>query len=974
MNLPQLEQRHAIAKARHDLLWSRIRSQIAFAEFVAEGKGKAAPENWAPAIAAAKDFAAKAVETTFLERACAAVETALEPLAPAAKAYRVHLVGHAHIDMNWMWSWPETVSVVVDTFSTVLDLLEEFPGFHFSQSQASVYAIVEKFRPDLLGRIAKYVAEGRWEITASHWVECDKNMTGGEALARHILYTRRYLSKLFGDAFPKDGIDIDWAPDTFGHSAQVPAYLRRSGIRYLYLHRPGTWKQPVPELFRWEGPDGSRVLVRNDMKRGYGCVLDPGTMLEITRSVRDSVGLDESMVVYGVGDHGGGPTRRDLLFALEMQSWPIFPTLRFSTAKAFFDAVAPKAESLPLLCGELNTEFTGCYTSQSLVKRSIRLAEARMKDAEFATSLATLAGGPAYPAADFEEQWRNILFLHFHDILPGSCVPDTRTHAHGLFQNAMAFSSSAETRALRYLAGRVDTASIPGASEPDVEFPVNAMLSGQSAGAGIRAAEGAVSDYHGHGGVSSKRPFVLFNPTARDRREVVELTVWDREHWQCPMRMHDLAFEAVLPDGSVKALQVLSKGSEWGHSNVRLLLPVDIPAFGYASVLVREAAPGAEPAACAVPEKERVQSARLTHHCPYSIAERSPMGMENGLVRVTFDRTTGRISSFFDKRANRELIDPASNGAGLEYSVERPHGMTAWLVDSSNPPESPRLTSMRELRGGPYAAAVECVYQAAESSFTVTSSLAAGDDKVRMRLDAIWMQRGTPETGIPNLRFAIPLALTGAVGSYEIPFGSAARPRLRPDEEVPAMRWAHVGGREGGCLLLNECSHGHALEGSTLRLNLLRASYDPDALPELGRHTFGFAIAPAPSTCDGDAFAAIADAYAHPILPIGTPVHGGDLPLSASLVKIQGEAAFAVSGLKLAEDGSSLILRLFETDGQGGTLGVKIDPVLGRLAGAEAVDLHEQPCDSKCVTCSGDTVRITLKPCDIVTVRLSLKK
>ena len=164
-------------------------------------------------------------------------ESLLAPLGAAAKSYTIYCAGHAHIDMNWMWSWPETVGVTIDSFTTVLRLMEEFPQFIFGQSQASVYRIVEEHRPDMLERIAARVREGRWEVTASHWVEGDKNIASGESLCRHLLYTRRYMQELFG-LTPED-VQIDWSPDTFGHAHTVPSYLARGGVRYYYHHRPG---------------------------------------------------------------------------------------------------------------------------------------------------------------------------------------------------------------------------------------------------------------------------------------------------------------------------------------------------------------------------------------------------------------------------------------------------------------------------------------------------------------------------------------------------------------------------------------------------------------------------------------------------------------------------------------------------------------------------------------------------------------
>ena len=156
-----------------------------------------------------------------------------------------------------MWPWPETVAVTNDTFTTVLKLMDEFPDFRFTQSQASVYALTKKYNPELFEQIRKRVAERRWEVAAVHWVEGDKNLASGEALAHHLLYTRQFVKEHFG-LEPEDSA-IDWEPDTFGHAETMPAIVARAGVRHYYMCRGGSFEKPP--VFQWEAPDGSRVLV-----------------------------------------------------------------------------------------------------------------------------------------------------------------------------------------------------------------------------------------------------------------------------------------------------------------------------------------------------------------------------------------------------------------------------------------------------------------------------------------------------------------------------------------------------------------------------------------------------------------------------------------------------------------------------------------------------------------------------------------
>ena len=185
-----------------------------------------------------------------------AAEEKLQPLSSEAKEIKMFCVAHAHVDMNWEWGLPETVGVVIDTFQTMLEIMEEYPEFTFSQSQASTYQLIEEYCPSMIPAIKQRIQEGRWELTASTWVEPDKNMAGSEAMARHILYTKRYLSRLFDvDA---NRLEVDFEPDTFGHSANIPEILQQGGVKYYY-HCRGR-REGDTKIYRWQAPSGAEIL------------------------------------------------------------------------------------------------------------------------------------------------------------------------------------------------------------------------------------------------------------------------------------------------------------------------------------------------------------------------------------------------------------------------------------------------------------------------------------------------------------------------------------------------------------------------------------------------------------------------------------------------------------------------------------------------------------------------------------------
>ena len=336
----------------------RFRAEVNFAKRFAKALSQ---KKWEDLILKAAEVVNKGLTAGKVvdeEKLVAEAEKILDPIGKTAKQYTIHCCGHAHIDMNWMWPWPETVSVAHDTFYTVDKLMDEFPDFHFSQSQASTYIAMEEYCPEIFEKIKKRVKEGKWEITASTWVEGDKNIISGESLCRHLLYTRQYLKEKFG--FEPEDVKIDWSPDTFGHAYTVPSILNKGGVNRYYFHRTG----PDKWLFKWRSPDGSEVYAFKDRdKYVYNGPIDPMDMGEVLSDYVKENGLKDFMYTFGVGDHGGGPTRNDLRKAQEIAKWPIFPTVKFSSTHAFFDAVEKANPKLPVFDGDMNYIFEGCYTS-----------------------------------------------------------------------------------------------------------------------------------------------------------------------------------------------------------------------------------------------------------------------------------------------------------------------------------------------------------------------------------------------------------------------------------------------------------------------------------------------------------------------------------------------------------------------------------------------------------------------------------
>ncbi len=384
----------------------------------------------------------------------------LEPLRSEVKKHTVHLVAHAHIDMNWFWSMEETERIIDRDFTTMTTLMDENSDFVFSQSQCATYAIEERNNPEIFKKMQKYAENGQWDVTASSWVEGDLNMASGESIARHSLYSKKYLKEKF-NCDPR----IMWCPDTFGHPANIPQMLKKSGIDYYFHMRCGIGVDHTPHkdftylqetahtpIYWWCGQDGSRVLSGNNI---YNNTLSTQGILSMAKAIQTRFNYNKSMFVYGTGDHGGGATRRDLSWMREICNYPTIPTIKFSSTHDFYKQVEMDNPSgIPTRVGEMNCVFDGCYTTHGDVKYYNRKSE---NDLEATEQLCALAAryGYEYPTAEFEELWRVALFNQFHDIFDGSGVKDTYDFTSQMAEKLLARLKEIAKDATKFISDRI---------------------------------------------------------------------------------------------------------------------------------------------------------------------------------------------------------------------------------------------------------------------------------------------------------------------------------------------------------------------------------------------------------------------------------------------------------------------------------------------------------------------------------------
>lgn len=864
------------------------------------------------------------------------LEKDLSAMAALAKSLSVILVGHAHIDMNWMWGFQETATLTVDTFTTMLQLMEEYPEFTFSQSQASVYRIVEEYHPQLLEQIRKRVKEGRWEVNATTWVENDKNLSGSESMARHILYTREYLSKLLD--LPAEEFCLDFEPDTFGHNENMPEVLSQGGIKYYYHCRGYNGEF----IYRWQAPSGAEVLVYrepmwyNDPDANYDA-------FGYVPAICKRYGLSTALKFYGVGDHGGGPTRREIDHWLEMQSWPLMPTLKFGTLKEFFRTLESVRDTLPIVKQELNYVFTGCYTSQARIKRANMVGEHRLYESELLDTLAGLSVPQYCGPGKYDKAWEKILFNQFHDILPGSGVRETREYALGEFQSAMAISQINQKHAMTELCKHMDTRAL-GTSSGSL---------GGGAGFGTDDATGCFASYAEQGG-GIRRLVTVFNTTPYSRTEPAKVVLWD---W--PGNVDRLC--ATDTHGNEVPCQILDQGTlYWGHHYHTVLLMADVPSMGYNSYILDEGPDAHFGENWGAFFAEAILSPRIDQYTD------APLVLENDLVKAVFAPDTMKLQSFVDKKTGCEQIKtPACAFRLITEDVSQ--GMSAWRVGNYA-----KIVDLNEThpvhilshRCGVLEESICYQLSFAQSSLKVTVGLRKNSSVLDFTVQADWHELGTPSSSVPQLNFTLPLGYEAPQYLCNIPMGMITRAPLAQD--VPCtgfMAGVPVSDRPA-LVLMSDCKYGFRGYADSINVTLLRGSYDPDPAPDQGLHTIalGIGIAPAERT----AFASCYEQFVHPLVTCGNQFHAGTLPTEHSWLRCS--ETVRIQAVKQAQNHEGFIIRLqnlFLTE-QNATI-----QTCRPIAYAELTDISEV--DSVPLTVTGNTVSVPMDPAALRSLRIILK-
>ncbi len=847
-------------------------------------------------------------------------QSTLEALKPMMDRATFHVTGNSHIDAAWLWPWTETVDVVKRTFGTALQLMNEYPDYTYTQSAAQYNEWIAEKYPEMNEEIKKRIKEGRWEVVGGMWVEPDLNIPDGEATVRSILLGKRWYQKNYGV-----DVRIGWNPDSFGYTWQLPQMYKKSGIDYFVTQKM-TWNDTnqLPfKLFWWESPDGSKVLTYfpHDYANNN---LNPVRLSDDLKVARERApGLNNMMDLYGIGDHGGGPTRAILDEGVHWsQSDKVIPHMQWGTAQSFFSSVekdiAPNSPTwnyrsiakgyqfpatppagevaIPTWKSEMYFEYhRGIMTTQAQHKKNIRDSEEWAIDAEKYASLAWLKGDK-YPGGELTTAWEKITFNDFHDLAAGSGIGVIYKDAQKEFDEVHWATNEISRKALHTISEGIDT-NVP---------------------AGV--------------------PVMVFNPLAWERSGNVKVSVQLPKPSTSGVSVLD-ASNNVIPS------QVLSSDDKTGTYSLLIDVP-NVPSMGYTILHV---VPGSKPFST------DLKAEGLT--------------LENTVLKVVVDPHNGCINSIYDKKTHFESLAAGSCGNQLQTFHDLPKDYDAWNIDPGTldhftPIDN--VDSVELVEKGPLQAAIRVTRTWQKSKFVQDIVLEDGADQVNVVNDIDWH-----ETHV-LLKAAFPLAASSNMATYEIPYGSIERATTRNNSweqaqfEVPALRWADLGDGKHGFSLINNSKYGYDDKNNVLRLSLLRSPTWPDPEADRGHQHFTYALYPHAGDWKDALTVRHGYDYNYKLTAAQVIPHTGSLPASYSYVTVKPENV-VLTAMKKAEDTNALIFRVYEWAGKSSNVEIHVP---AGATGATVTNLLEKP-EGPALPLSNNTVTAPIKPYEILTISVS---
>lgn len=820
----------------------------------------------------------------------------------------VSAIGHTHIDIAWLWTVGVTREKAVRSFSTVLELMDQYPNYRFMSSQPILYQFVKEQEPELYEKIREKIREGRWETDGAMWLESDCNLPAGESLVRQVMKGEQFFMEEFG--IPSRCL---WLPDVFGYSAAIPQILKKSGIPY-FLTTKIAWNQfnQLPnDTFIWRGIDGSDVFVfmpttcdfdktlglnisftdtRNTTT--YTGIVNPNMTLGTFKRFQNRDLTENTLMLFGFGDGGGGPTREMLEEAERLKyGMPGIPRLVQEPERVFFDRIHEEIASrpdMPEWNGELYFEYhRGTLTSMGKNKRNNRKSEILYEQLETLGVMGE-AYGQEYPAEILKSGWDIILLNHFHDIIPGSAIEAVY-------------------------------------DQTDSEY---AQIRKDGMRALSQLTDGIAEKIHGEDTQNGEETTIfVYNTQGYDRDDVVCIDAEKVKGWN----RHVTAM--VDAEGNLSPVQYAANGD-------LLFFAQAIPSVGYKSFVPVMGESDAE--------QKKIWDGSF----------------ENAYYRVQFDEQM-RITSLVEKETEHEFIKEGTTGNRLVSYEDRPMNWDNWDLDmfyKKKLYEADEVSAPELMEAGSVRTVVRIRRRFADSIVDQDVILYPELPRIDFKTSADWQDHHV------LLRTLFPVDVNSTKASYEIQFGNVERETTHNQSwdtakfEICAHKWSDLSEQGLGISLLNDCKYGHSVRDGEMGLTLIKSGVYPNENADIGHHEFAYAIYPHAERWQNAR--TIEMAYDLNVPLHASMVEGADIRTESSMIAIEEDHCFFET-IKRAEDGDGYILRVYENKNKRSKIHIAVNLPVSEVI---ECDLMERPLAK--VPFENGVLEDSIKPYEIKTYRL----
>ncbi|MBQ7122202.1 MAG: alpha-mannosidase [Clostridia bacterium] len=773
---------------------------------------------------------------------------------------KIHIIGNAHLDPIWLWRWQEGCGEVLQTFRCAVDRIKQYKGFVFTCSSASYYKWVEEIDPELFEEIRKLVKKGKWVPVNGWWVQPDCNMPSAESFARQALYSQLYYYEKFGKIC-KTGYNVD----SFGHNAMLPQLLNNGGMRCYVMMRPGMHENPeIPEnLFWWDSADGSRVLTYR-IPYSY-CVngkndIDRELPLLKERAENTGHGM---MFFFGVGNHGGGPTKGDMDYILELMDNG-YEELEYSSPDDYFEEMCADRLDLPVWNDELQHHASGCYSATSMVKQLNRKAEYWLANAEKWNTVSAKISNLPKATEEFGKAWKEVCFNQFHDIFCGCSIMEAYDDVRDSMGYAMKIAANEENKAMLKIAGMVDT-----------------WLDGVSDSQSLNAR-------HHCRNLKFPRPIIVFNPNSFEV--------------ETPVRTYHPSKKVEDSNGNSVIFQNV-RSSRSNDSHLDTVFFAKVPALGYATYWLWHA-----------------DSEYIDEDTAKSDVSANELTIENKYLKAVFDGETGGIKSLVTKADGVEYV-------GGEFCIPtvvdntEPDTWAHNIFKFDKVIGKMSLKSIELVENGAARAVIRVKHTYGGSYLTQDFILAAESRHLRVKCKVLWQE------ALTILKMPVTVDGENPVSTYEIPAGFIKRPCNGEEEPALTWGDITAGAdSRKGVALISDAKYSYDCPGNTLRLTMLRNSIFADHYSDRpaadfnycdeGLHRFEYAIYPHSGEAETSGIQKLSAQFNSRLVAIPAGYHKGELPREKSFISIS-KPNIRLDAFKFCEDGSGdVVMRLCETDGR----------------------------------------------------------